>query len=107
MGLGYMYILECSDGSFYTGSTNDLERRLSEHQSGKGANHTARNLPVQLVYCEEYPRIDLAFYREKQVQKWRRDKKIALIAGEHVDLPALAKASWEFPASAHKNRLAH
>jgi len=51
---GYFYILLCVDGSFYTGSTNDLERRMKEHQAGKGANHTRKRLPVELVYWEEY-----------------------------------------------------
>jgi predicted GIY-YIG superfamily endonuclease len=76
---GYMYILECSDGSYYTGSTNDLERRLAQHQNGEGANHTKKHLPVKLVYFEEFQRIDEAFYREKQVQGWSRKKKEALI----------------------------
>ncbi|MEI7425956.1 MAG: GIY-YIG nuclease family protein [Candidatus Moraniibacteriota bacterium] len=70
-----MYILECADGSYYTGSTKDLEFRLAQHQSGKGANHTKKRLPVKLVYFEEYARIDEAFYREKQVQGGRREKK--------------------------------
>lgn len=89
---GYMYILRCADGSYYVGSTKDLNLRLSQHQSGQGANHTKKRLPVVLVYYEEYPRIDYAFYREKQVQGWRREKKEALINGEHHKLPELAKA---------------
>jgi len=64
---GFTYILECADGSYYTGSTNSIERRLREHQTGKGANHTKKRLPVKLVYIEEYNRIDEAFYREKQI----------------------------------------
>lgn len=75
----YMYILECADGSYYTGSTWDLERRLQEHQSGLGARHTAKRLPVKLVYCECYERIEDAFRREKQVQGWSRRKKQALV----------------------------
>jgi putative endonuclease len=88
---GYMYILECSDGSFYTGSTIDLEIRLQHHQVGEGANYTKSRLPVTLVYFEEYDRIDVAFYREKQVQRWGRKKKQALINGKLNDLPGLAK----------------
>jgi putative endonuclease len=76
---GFMYILECSDGSYYTGSTIDLERRLEQHQMGEGANHTKKRLPVRLLYFEEFQRIDQAFYREKQVQGWSRKKKEALI----------------------------
>ena len=79
---GYMYILECCDGSYYTGSTNDLEKRIEQHQQGEGANHTKKRLPVKLVYYEVFQRIDAAFYREKQIQGWNRKKKEALIKGE-------------------------
>lgn len=89
---GYMYILLCADGSYYTGSTIDLERRLEQHQNGEGANHTKKHLPVSLLYYEEYPRIDEAFYREKQVQGWSRKKKEALIEGNSNLLPELAIA---------------
>ena len=89
---GYMYILLCADGSYYTGSTTDLERRLEQHQNGEGANHTKKRLPVSLLYYEEYSRIDEAFYREKQVQGWSRKKKKALIEGKSDLLPLLAKA---------------
>jgi putative endonuclease len=85
-----MYILECADGSYYTGSTKDLERRLWEHQNGLGANHTAKRLPVKLVYCEECDRIDDAFYREKQVQGWSRKKKEALMASDYNQIHLLA-----------------
>lgn len=91
MSKGYMYILECADGSYYTGSTKDLEKRLWEHQNMLGANYTKKRLPVKLVYYEEYQRIDEAFYREKQVQGWSRKKKEALINGKPELLPKLAK----------------
>ena len=83
---GYMYILKCADGSFYTGSTQDIEVRLKQHQTGNGALHTKSRLPVELIYCEEFQRIDEAFNREKQIQGWSRRKKIALIEGRIEDL---------------------
>ena len=89
--MGYMYILKCSDGTYYTGSTKDLEKRLFEHQSGNGANYTGKRLPVELVYYELYDRIDTAFLREKQVQNWSNSKKKALIEGKYEKLPNLAK----------------
>ncbi len=89
---GFVYILLCVDGSFYTGSTNDLERRLIEHQNGAGANHTRKRLPVELVYTEEYDRIDEAYYRERQIHGWSHAKKLALIEGRNQDLPELAKS---------------
>ena len=88
-----MYILECSDGSYYTGSTVDLELRLKQHENGLGANHTKKRLPVRLVYYEEFQRIDEAFTREKQVQGWRREKKEALIKNCQHDLPLLSIAN--------------
>jgi len=86
-----MYILKCSDGTYYTGSTKDVSVRLKQHESGQGANHTKKRLPVELVYYEQYDRIDHAFYREKQIQGWSRNKKEALIDGRIEELPSLAK----------------
>jgi len=77
----YMYILKCNDGSYYTGSTWNLEKRLWEHHNGLGANHTSKRLPVKLVYCEECDRVEDAYFREKQIQGWSRKKKQALITG--------------------------
>ncbi|HOI15130.1 MAG TPA: GIY-YIG nuclease family protein [Geobacteraceae bacterium] len=90
-----MYILECADGSYYTGSTKDLERRLWEHQNGVGANHTAKRLPVKLVYFEECARIDDAYYREKQIQGWSRKKKESLIEGDTNQIHKLAECRNE------------
>lgn len=86
-GVGnYMYILGCSDGSFYTGSTTNLRLRLEQHKSGEGAHYTMDRRPVKLLYCESYDRADEAFAREKQVQGWSRKKKIALIKGNFGEL---------------------
>ncbi len=91
MESGFVYILECSDGTYYTGSTRDLERRLQQHQAGEGSKYTKKRLPVKLIYFEELDRIDAAFYREKQIQSWSRKKKQALIAGRLDELPELSK----------------
>ena len=88
---GYMYILLCADGTYYTGSTKNLELRLQQHQQGEGANYTRKRLPVELIYWEEYERIDSAFYREKQVQGWSRSKKEALMRGDFDDLHILSE----------------
>ncbi len=92
MSRGYMYILKCIDGSYYTGSTKELDLRVSQHQMGEGANYTKMRRPVKLVYSEEYDRIDDAFYREKQIQGWSKNKKESLIAGEYDNLPKLSVA---------------
>ncbi len=87
---GYTYILQCRDGSYYVGSTQDLRRRLWQHQCGVGANYTALRLPVRLVYIEMYARIDVAFKREKQLQGWSRKKKEAVIHGREEALSGYA-----------------
>jgi len=104
---GYMYILECSDGSYYIGRTTDLELRLQQHQSGEGANHTKKRLPVTLVYYEVYSRIDEAFYREKQVQGWSRKKKEALINGNPELFPQLAVAYRDLKSNGGFESLNH
>jgi putative endonuclease len=91
-----MYILECSDGSYYTGSTVDLERRLWEHENSLGSNYTRKKLPVKLIYFEEYNRIDDAFYREKQIHGWSHEKKKALIEGRIDDLKELSKTRKKY-----------
>ncbi|MCC6728748.1 MAG: GIY-YIG nuclease family protein [Chthonomonadales bacterium] len=96
----HMYILECADGSYYTGSTWDLERRLREHQAGLGANHTAKRLPVKLVYCEHHDRVEDAFHREKQVQGWSRRKKQVLIAENYEKLVEYSRNYTQFPPAA-------
>lgn len=98
----YTYILQCADGSYYTGSTKDLDIRIAQHQSGEGANYTAKHLPVKLVYFEEYGRIDEAFYREKQIQGWSRKKKEALIAGLTEELKELAECINETHSKNYK-----
>jgi putative endonuclease len=73
------------------GSTNNLDLRIEKHNAGEGANFTKKNLPVELVYFEEFDRIDEAFFREKQIQGWSRKKKEALINGEFEKLTELSK----------------
>ena len=82
----YTYILECSDGSYYTGSTWDLERRFRQHSEGVGANHTSMRLPVKLVYSLYFDSIQEAFLMEKKIQKWSHKKKKALIVNDIKNL---------------------
>ena len=93
--MAWMYILECADGSFYVGSTTDLERRLWEHNEGIGSKYTARRRPVKLAYAAEFPTIGEAYEKEKQVQGWGRAKREALIRGDYDALPALARKDFE------------
>jgi len=91
---GYMYILQCADGSLYTGSTKDLNKRIEKHTTGEGANHTKKHGPCKLLYFEEFTRIDQAFYREKQIQKWSKRKKLALIEGNQELIRELSKKNF-------------
>ena len=88
-----MYILECADGTYYTGSTVDLEKRLWEHNNHLGANYTRKRGPVRLLYCEPYASVEDAFLREKHVQGWSRRKKEALMSGDLPRLVELAKGN--------------
>ena len=87
----YMYILRCSDNNLYVGSTRNLEARIKKHNKGKGANYTRKRLPVKLIYYETFHRIDFAFNREKQIQRWSRAKKEALVKGDIEKLVSLSK----------------
>jgi predicted GIY-YIG superfamily endonuclease len=78
--MAYVYVLRCADGSYYVGHTDNLRARLSEHQSGEGANFTAARRPVEMVYAEEHPTSVRAERREPQLKRWSRAKKEALIA---------------------------
>ena len=89
--MAWAYILRCSDGSYYVGSTTYLPARLMQHQLGLGAVYTARRRPVTLVWAMEFERVVDAFAFEKQVQNWSRAKRQALIDGRLEDLPALAR----------------
>lgn len=99
MSKGFVYILECADGSYYTGSTKDLKLRLEQHKSGNGSNHTKKRLPLELVYYQEFDTIDEAFSREKQIQGWNRLKKEALIKKNFDKLPELSQAFRDIVSS--------
>ncbi len=75
-----VYILACSDGSLYVGCTNDLDRRLAEHNgSPRGAHYTKIRRPVVVQHVESFPTLGEARGREAQIKRWRREKKLALI----------------------------
>ncbi len=76
------YILKCSDGTLYTGWTNNLEKRLKEHNAGQGAKYTRGRRPVKLVYTEIHDTKREAMQREAQIKKLTRKEKEALIQGQ-------------------------
>ena len=91
----FVYILKCSDDSYYTGVTNNLERRIYEHQSGIIKGYTSKRLPVKLVYSEKFHDINDVIKSEKQIKGWSRKKKEALIAGNFDLLVKLSNKKVE------------
>jgi putative endonuclease len=75
----FVYLLLCSDGSFYTGSTNNPEQRFLDHKNGKGGAYTRSHKPVKLIYTEELPDKSSALKREYQIKSWPRQKKIVVL----------------------------
>lgn len=75
----YVYILQCGDGSLYTGCTDDVQRRLAAHRSGRGAKYTRGRLPLELVYQEAVPDRSAALRREAAIKKVSRQEKLRLI----------------------------
>jgi putative endonuclease len=86
----FVYILECCDGSYYVGSTQNISQRFDLHRSGKGPAFTAKRLPVRLVYQESLANLDEAVRREKQLEGWSRAKKAALISKDLESLSEFA-----------------
>jgi putative endonuclease len=91
----FVYIVQCTDGFYYTGVTNDLERRVNEHNSGFIQGFTSKRLPVQLAYLQGFQFIDDAIRAEKRIKGWSRKKKEALIKGDFKNLILLSKSKTE------------
>src|SRR3989344_6212377 len=88
----YVYMLQCSDGSYYTGVTNDCQRRLAEHSEGlSDTSYTFSRLPVELVYVAEFQYILDAIAWEKRIKRWSRNKKRALIQQDQEALEHFSK----------------
>lgn len=97
--MAWVYILKCSDGSFYTGSAVDLEKRIAEHMVGTFNGYTSKRLPVELVFCCEMPTVFEVFLRERQIKGWARRKKEALIRGEWDRLVEYSKSKKNHPST--------
>ena len=96
MKKSYVYILKCSDNTYYTGITSNLKNRINEHQSGVyDKSYTHHRRPVNLVFYAEFTDIDIAIEKEKQLKKWSKAKKEALINNEYDSLINLAKKKFK------------
>jgi len=75
----FIYLLICSDGSLYTGSSNNPNQRFIDHKNGKGGAYTRSHKPIKLIYTEKIPDKSLALKREAQIKSWSREKKIRIL----------------------------
>ena len=97
--MAWVYILKCSDGSYYIGSAVELEKRIAEYMAGTFDGYTSKRLPVELVLAYEMPTIFEAFLRERQIKGWARRKKEALIKGEWDKLIEYSKSKGRHPST--------
>ncbi len=96
MKIYIVYILKCADDSYYTGITSNISKRLFEHQSGfYPDSYTSNRRPVELVFTADFTEVGFTIDAEKQIKKWSRAKKEALIDGRFEDLPGLAKKNFK------------
>jgi putative endonuclease len=103
----WLYILRCGDGAYYTGTTrSDLEKRISEHQTGALGGFTATRRPVALVYSEYFEQITDAIATERKIKGWSRAKKEALIAEDFGKLAQLARRKKLFGPHGSRRRAA-
>ena len=89
--MAHVYILRCGDGSYYVGSTRNLQVRMQQHATGKGAKYTSRRLPIELVWAQETASIAEAYAWEKKVQGWSRAKREALMRDDWDEIQRLSK----------------
>ena len=86
----HTYLLRCADGTYYTGHTDDLDRRMAEHESGAFTGYTKKRRPVELVWSERFQTRDDAKFVEARVKGWSRAKKEALVAGDWDEVARLS-----------------
>lgn len=87
----FIYILKCSDGSYYTGHTDNIESRISAHKLGQGCTYTKERLPIEVVFVQQFGSRYEALSAEQQIKGWNRRKKEALMRGDWSDLIRLAQ----------------
>ena len=90
----WVYIVECSDGSYYTGSTTNLEQRIVDHNSGRYEGYTSHRLPVKLLWSEEFVNIRDATILERQIKGWTRRKKESLMNGDYKLLHEYSRSTY-------------
>lgn len=92
----WVYMLQCADQSYYVGHTNDLEKRIMEHQTGEVDGYTATRRPLRVVFTQEFPSREEALATELQIKGWSRKKKQALVRGDWPEISRLARRRRPF-----------
>ena len=87
----WVYLLRCADGSYYTGHTDNLDKRVADHQAGEIAGYTSKRRPVELVFVQVFPTREEALAAEQRIKGWSRKKKEAMIRGDWKEVQRL---SW-------------
>ncbi len=87
----FAYMLQCADGSYYVGHTDDLEKRLAEHEAGGKCGYTETRRPARLCWSQEFATREAALAAELHIKPWNRAKKLALVSGDFVELRRAAK----------------
>lgn len=90
----YVYILKCNDRSYYVGHTDNIEQRISAHRLKQYHCYTSTRLPIEVVFIQCFATRDEAFHAERQIKKWSRQKKEALIEGNWEKIASLAKKKF-------------
>ena len=91
----FVYILKCNDNSYYVGHTDNIEKRISEHQRNEYPCYTSKRLPIEVVFVQSFGTRDEAFIAERQLKKWSRQKKEALINNNWTQISLLAKKQFK------------
>ena len=92
----WVYMLQCADGSYYVGHTDDLEKRISEHKGGQLEGYTSTRRPVRVVFTQDFPSRAEALAAELQIKGWSRKKKVALTSGDWTEVSRLAQRHKPF-----------
>ncbi len=95
----WVYILRCADGSYYTGHTDDIDRRMAQHQAGECCGYTASRLPVQCIWSQETNTREEALAAERQINGWSRKKKEAMMRGDWEEVSRLARSKSAHPST--------
>ena len=91
----WIYILRCSDGSYYTGHTDDLERRMAQYQAREMTGFVSTRFPVSMVFSAEFSSREEALAQERKIKGWSRKKKEAMIKGDWAEVSRLSRSPFD------------